>query len=197
MKEEEWDKQMAPLDNAKFNLQFAGTVPAETAGASRDSALSSALSTLQSMGGNGGVLDDPRRNYALSRQSVIDQLAPSNATLCPTESERSACEDGISVFGVRVGGESITAPCTGAPGECTMGDVCAQAMARDALPVSLRRYEDFLWQRSPYELGGGADGSTQSAGLDLIEAYWLARHYGFVTQGNNQVLAWKTEGSCQ
>ena len=69
-------------------------------------------------------------------------------------------------------------------------------MARSPLPPSQRAYEDFLWQRNPYKLGGGGDGDQQSPGLDFSEVYGLARYYGFLDEGKAQVLAWRPMGSC-
>ena len=47
------------------------------------------------------------------------------------------------------------------------------------VPVWLRPNTDFLWQRSPYELSvtGGA-GIIETAGIDYILPYWMARYYG-------------------
>ena len=47
------------------------------------------------------------------------------------------------------------------------------------VPVWLRPNTDFLWQRSPYTLSvtGGA-GIIETAGIDYILPYWMARYYG-------------------
>jgi uncharacterized protein (TIGR03437 family) len=47
------------------------------------------------------------------------------------------------------------------------------------VPVWLRPNTDFLWQRSPYELSvtGGA-GIIETAGIDYILPYWMARYLG-------------------
>jgi uncharacterized protein (TIGR03437 family) len=47
-------------------------------------------------------------------------------------------------------------------------------------PVSvwLRPPTDFLWQRSPFELAVGGAGIIESAGIDYILPYWMARYYG-------------------
>jgi hypothetical protein len=37
---------------------------------------------------------------------------------------------------------------------------------------------------------------VQSPGRDLSEPYWLARYYGFITEGQGQVLAWREVGGC-
>jgi hypothetical protein len=46
------------------------------------------------------------------------------------------------------------------------------------IPVYQRVQTDFLWQRSPYLLYGGGAGAVESAGLDYILPYWMARYYG-------------------
>jgi hypothetical protein len=37
---------------------------------------------------------------------------------------------------------------------------------------------DFLWQRSPFQLVGGGIGNIETAGIDYILPYWMARYYG-------------------
>jgi len=56
--------------------------------------------------------------------------------------------------------------------------VC-NSQACTPVPVWLRPNTDFLWQRSPYELTvtGGA-GIIETAALDYILPYWMARYYG-------------------
>ena len=39
---------------------------------------------------------------------------------------------------------------------------------------------DFLWQRSPFQLDGGGSGLIESAGIDYILPYWMARYYNVV-----------------
>ncbi|HZU28449.1 MAG TPA: hypothetical protein VFA04_23185 [Bryobacteraceae bacterium] len=46
------------------------------------------------------------------------------------------------------------------------------------IPVPLRPPTDFLWQRDPFQLSGGGSGSIESAGIDYILPYWMARYYG-------------------
>ena len=46
------------------------------------------------------------------------------------------------------------------------------------VPVELRPATDFLWQRNPFQLTGGGDGFIESAGVDYILPYWMARYYG-------------------
>lgn len=50
--------------------------------------------------------------------------------------------------------------------------------ACDPIPVDRRVPTDFLWQRSPFQLDGGGQGLIESAGIDYILPYWMARYYG-------------------
>jgi uncharacterized protein (TIGR03437 family) len=56
--------------------------------------------------------------------------------------------------------------------------VCA-SQACKPVPVWLRPNTDFLWQRSPYVLTAtGGAGIIETAGIDYILPYWMARYYG-------------------
>lgn len=55
---------------------------------------------------------------------------------------------------------------------------CGTNRACSVIPVDERPTTDFLWQRSPFLLTGGKDGTTASAGIDFILPYWMARYYG-------------------
>jgi hypothetical protein len=46
------------------------------------------------------------------------------------------------------------------------------------IPVPQRPNTDFLWQRSPRLLYGGGDGTIETAAIDYILPYWMARYYG-------------------
>jgi uncharacterized protein (TIGR03437 family) len=47
------------------------------------------------------------------------------------------------------------------------------------VPVWLRPNTDFLWQRSPYTLSAtGGAGIIETAAIDYILPYWMARYYG-------------------
>jgi hypothetical protein len=37
---------------------------------------------------------------------------------------------------------------------------------------------DFLWQRSPFLLYGGGFGTIETAAIDYILSYWMARSFG-------------------
>ena len=55
---------------------------------------------------------------------------------------------------------------------------CGQAdRACVIIPVPQRPNTDFLWQRSPRLLYGGGDGTVETAAIDYILSYWMARHY--------------------
>ena len=51
---------------------------------------------------------------------------------------------------------------------------------RSCTPIRVdERYNtDFLWQRSPFQLWGGEDGTVPTPGVDYILPYWMARWYG-------------------
>ena len=55
-----------------------------------------------------------------------------------------------------------------------------------------------MWQRGPFDLGErvGVEGQLQSPGRDLSEPYWMARYYGYIKEGQGQVLAWQDAGGC-
>ncbi|HOX44052.1 MAG TPA: hypothetical protein PK668_10670 [Myxococcota bacterium] len=198
MEEEAWQKALSNHKSAKFNAMYASTVPAGLA-TGRDQALAELMAQLQDFGGNGGSLDAPRRTYSRDRQAIIDALPAGNTLRCPSEDERRRCEEAGDIFGVPLESEDISYACDGRPGECQLetGE-CADALASEGLPPSLRRYADFMWQRGPFELGEGVavEGQKQSPGTDLSEPYWMSRYYRFLTEGEGQVLAWQDLGAC-
>jgi hypothetical protein len=55
--------------------------------------------------------------------------------------------------------------------------------ACEAIPVVDRPHTDFLWQRSPFQLVGQGSGRIETAGIDYILPYWMARYYGIVEEG--------------
>lgn len=55
---------------------------------------------------------------------------------------------------------------------------CGDDRACQPLPVQDRVRTDFLWQRSPFQLYGGGEGNIESAAIDYILPYWMARYYG-------------------
>jgi uncharacterized protein (TIGR03437 family) len=55
--------------------------------------------------------------------------------------------------------------------------VCG-GQACQPVPVWQRPPTDFLWQRSPFQLAVGGAGIIESAGIDYILPYWMARYYG-------------------
>jgi hypothetical protein len=58
---------------------------------------------------------------------------------------------------------------------------CGDDKACQPLPIVSRIRTDFLWQRSPFLLFGGGTGKIESAGIDYILPYWMARYYQVVT----------------
>lgn len=196
MHEEAWEKALFNHASAKFNVMYASVMSNDT----RAIAIEQALEQLRVFGGNGGAEDAPRRTHVRDRAAIIAALPAGTTVRCPSEAERHACEDGGSIFGIPLEVSKISRACDGRPGECVMEDgQCVDGIASTGLPADLRRYADFMWQRSPFDLGEqpGVDGQKQSPGRDLAEPFWLARHYGFSSAGEGMVLAWRDAGSCE
>jgi hypothetical protein len=57
---------------------------------------------------------------------------------------------------------------------------CDTNRACSPIPVHERVNTDFLWQRSPFQLSGGGAGTIETAAIDYILPYWMARHYGVI-----------------
>ncbi len=199
MRDELWRKALKNFNNAHFNILYASVVP-ETLEPERATLIEQAITTLGDIGGQGyagGIYNAPRRNYALSRSFVVDNLPEGITVHCPTEEERAVCEINGTFFGVPIPAKSISRACNGSAGECTFDDgQCTNGVASEGLPPSLRQYADFLWQRDPFSFGDGGGQVRQSPGIDLSEPFWIARYFGFTTAGTNQVLAWRDSGSC-
>lgn len=58
---------------------------------------------------------------------------------------------------------------------------CGTNEACDIVAVNDRPNTDFLWQRSPQLLYGGGDGTIETAGIDYLLPYWMARYYGVLS----------------
>ncbi len=56
--------------------------------------------------------------------------------------------------------------------------VCTEACA--PVPIAIRPPADFLWQVDPFQLSGGGSGVIETAGIDYILPYWMARYYGVI-----------------
>jgi hypothetical protein len=193
--EEAWEKALHNHESSKFNVMYASVANTDE----RGGAIASAVRQLESFGGNGGTRDAPRRTYNRAREGVIAALPNGITVRCPTEQERAACEDGGTIFGFPLESSIISYECDGRAGECRMDDgKCVEGLASSGLPSDLRPYADFMWQRSPFTIGErtAEDGRKQSPGRDLSEPYWLARHFGFIETGRDQVLAWRDGGAC-
>jgi hypothetical protein len=204
--DEMWSKMLRNKGNADFYLMYAGEVP-DAIATGKQEALTYALTQLATMGGNGFVdgqplLDDPRRAYTLTPEFVLANAPEAIEAVCPTQREFELCTTEVDFMGLKIPGQNLMdyTTCNEAdPWQCKLpNDKCTDKMSNDALPVGLRQYTDWLWQRNPYALrkGVGLEGGVQEPGADLSEPYWNARRYGFITQGAGQVLAWETTGTC-
>ena len=207
---EMWDKLVRVAGNVDFNIMYAGALPADIA-VDKEEALAYALDGLQWMGGNGGLsqgspddpkwLQDPRRRYTNTPAELLAWVPDGVEAVCPTEAEVATCTAEIAVMGIPLGNLTgwSTNACTGSEWECeVLPDECIQKKASAPLPVHLRNYTDYLWQRNPFTLGAnaGVEGGTQYAGSDYSVPYWNAQRYGFITEGAGQVLAWQPVGDC-
>lgn len=63
-------------------------------------------------------------------------------------------------------------------GSASVGGYAPQLVSKYPVPVDKRSYTDFLWQRDPFRLTSGGDGTGESPGVDYILPYWMARYYG-------------------
>jgi hypothetical protein len=197
--EEMWEKALFNHMSAKFGVMYA-SIAGEAHPDTAARAAAEAVAQLRAFGGNGGVQDAPRRTHHRDRQAVIDALPEGVTVRCPTEAERTTCEQGVRLFGIQLESATITRDCDGRPGECVMADGrCVDGIASSGLSADQRRYADFMWQRSPFDLGESpaVDGMKQSPGRDLSEPYWMARHDGLIEEGRGQVLAWRDDGACE
>jgi hypothetical protein len=57
---------------------------------------------------------------------------------------------------------------------------CGDDRACNPIAVVDRVNTDFLWQRSPFLLFGGGSGTIETAGIDYLLPYWMARYYGVI-----------------
>jgi hypothetical protein len=194
-RDEMWEKETFNIGNVNTNLMFAGSVSEEIGGEGREEALAYAMEELARFGGNGGILDDPRRNYQRSFDDVVAALPEGIEPVCATEAERAFCERDLQIFGANIEGENIAYECSGVSRECVHEDgLCTTAEANGPIPGPLRRWGDYGWQRSPFDIGDeGGRGTVQSPGTDYTEQYWMARFYGFI-EGGQEVLAWRPIG---
>lgn len=199
MHEEHWLKGLQPLNNAKFDVLYASTVPAALAGDWRDHAILEAAELLAEFGGNGGTLEAPRRDYVLDRADVVAALPDHITTVCPTSLERKQCEEPGDVLGIPLDEKIISHTCDDRAAECLMDDgLCTDAVASEGLPMALRSHGGFMWQLDPLRMGSylADPGREQSHGRDLAEPYWMARYYGYIEEGAGTLLAWQPLGAC-
>ncbi len=206
-----WDKLVKFNGNVDFNIMYAGVVDPELA-VDREVALAYAMDQLPWMGGNGGVvmgepenpvwLDEPRRSYTNSQEAILAAMPEEIQAVCPTQDEVDACAAEVEIMGIKMGNLTGWKPFDcGLEGEmnCTVTEgKCVYKQTSTPLPVHLRNYTDYLWQRNPFAIGSWAEanGKRQYAGSDLSVPYYNALRYGFVTESAGQVLGWREVGPC-
>ncbi len=57
--------------------------------------------------------------------------------------------------------------------------VCG-SQACQPIPVVLRPPDEYLWEESPFQLSAGGSGIIETAGVDYILPYWMARYFGVI-----------------
>ncbi len=208
---EMWDKLVKQVGNVDFNIMYAGALPADIA-VDHEQALTYAMEQLPWMGGNGGLhmgspqdvswLQEPRRTYTTTPDAILAATPDGITAECPTQTEVDICNAQVEILGIKM--DNLTGWSThdcvpGDPFECPVFDnKCVQKQASGPLPVHLRNFTDYLWQRNAFALGAGYNpqGKRQFAGSDYSVPYWNAVRYGFITDTAGQVLGWKESGSC-
>ena len=66
------------------------------------------------------------------------------------------------------------------------------SQACQPVPVPLRPTTDYIWQRNPFQLVSQGEGKSETAGIDYILPYWMARYYGLGSAFTVQSAASKT-----
>jgi hypothetical protein len=66
------------------------------------------------------------------------------------------------------------------PIDVTIPGQSTSMRAVEPLPVVERAPEDFLWQRSPYQLNGSAHMNEREVGADFLLPYWMLRYFSEV-----------------
>jgi hypothetical protein len=82
---------------------------------------------------------------------------------------------------------------TANPAYASLDSACPGEVSHTtSVDVGDRVVGDFLWQREPWSLTGGADVAQTYPGVDYLVAYWMGRHHGFITDDTpNECLVWK------
>lgn len=108
------------------------------------------------------------RNHTASHQNAFFDMV--DAALNGPAPARDAECDLLLQSWLERSGRDLYVDLTGVVPVCG-GAACAP------VPVPLRPPTDYLWQRSPFQLAGGGSGRVESAGIDYILPYWMARYY--------------------
>ena len=172
--EEMWAKVTNFAGNADFEIMYAGEIPQSIA----DPLVPhrGALASLSQMGGNGGVLDDPRRAYATTADEIVASFQRDmRFDVLPSRSERPA-KPILTSLDMRTLA-SISHDCTGAQTECTMedGQVPGRSLIKRCLSSSGAIPTTFGSATPSAGTWGVYEGWRQYAGTDFTQPYWNAR----------------------
>ena len=176
------DKLMVGLENAVFDFLYYLT-ESKDIDPDLDNYIKRAVNQVSEFGGNGGAgLDYPRRNY----NEDLTKNTPEGIELeQPTQKDIDICEAEMDFMGIKIPGNRIDHDAW---------------MAKKAVPMKYRTFEDYIWQRNPFDVQeiNSVPGNQQSPGLDLIMPYYLGRLAGLISEGKDTVLMWKdTNEACK
>jgi len=73
-------------------------------------------------------------------------------------------------------------------------DPSCPGLSSTAIDVGDRVPATFLWERNPWKLQDPGAPNYVYSGVDYLIAYWMARHYGYLTDDSpDQCLRWRAE----
>lgn len=181
IKSEFKDKLMVGLENAVFDFMYYLTEN-KAIDPDLDNYIKRAVTQVDEFGGNGGTgLDEPRRNY---NEDLTENTPAGIEPEQPSQKDIDICEAGINFMGIKMPGTKIDHN---------------EWMAKKAVPMKYRTFEDYIWQRNPFKIKElhSTQGNQQSPGLDLIVPYYLGRLAGKIQDGKDTALVWEdTDKTC-
>jgi uncharacterized protein (TIGR03437 family) len=112
-------------------------------------------------------------NYVKNQQNAFFNMM--NRALTSPDATRDSATVSMLNQWLRRPSRDVYVDLTAVPPSCGTGEACTP------VPVAQRPTTDFLWQRDPYQLTGGGQGTIEGSGIDYILPYWMARYYGIET----------------